>query len=300
MTTININPKRYINLIHTRVPIQIWPDPTETEIPIPVKTKAKAGPSFSQGVQKQLLAFIHGVAMGLNGKTIQQKKEQKRVVGKSHQTGFPRLSVNWQGFYRIGVVVIVIAAVSVGGYFAYIQFNAQQEQMAKQMPATSFGRIAQALEHPTVSVGLPVRLEIPIINVNAAVQQVGLTQTGALDVPTNTTDVGWYKLGPRPGEVGSAVIDAHFDGPNGLPAVFSRLDNLKVGDSIIVIDGNNKPVYFIIKKLTNYETDDFVSGVFNDYDGGIHLNLITCNGIWDVSRKTYTQRLVVFADAIKS
>jgi hypothetical protein len=27
-----------------------------------------------------------------------------------------------------------------------------------------------------------------------------------------------------------------------------------------------------------------------------HLNLITCDGVWDVTKKSYSKRLVVFAD----
>lgn len=56
----------------------------------------------------------------------------------------------------------------------------------------------------------PVRLKIPKINIDAAIESVGLTPEGAMDVPKSHTNVAWFNLGPRPGEQGSAVINGHF------------------------------------------------------------------------------------------
>src|SRR5438309_658887 len=58
---------------------------------------------------------------------------------------------------------------------------------------------------------LPVRLVIPAIQVDASVEQVGRTPDGAMDVPKESNDVGWYKLGFRPGEQGNAVMAGHLD-----------------------------------------------------------------------------------------
>src|SRR5689334_6528127 len=66
---------------------------------------------------------------------------------------------------------------------------------------------------------VPVRVIIPSIGLNAPIEQMGLTSSGALDVPSGkTNNVGWYAAGTLPGEVGSAVLDAH---------VFAALKNLK-------------------------------------------------------------------------
>lgn len=159
-------------------------------------------------------------------------------------------------------------------------------------------KIFQPIINPNISNDIPIRLKIPSINVDALIQQVGLTPEGVLDIPVNVMDVGWYKFGSRPGQKGSAVIDGHVDGPDGSPAIFSDLRDLKEGDSIMVENDKNKPIYFVVKKISNYAVDSYASEVFNDNDG-IHLNLITCNGAWDVSKNTYTERLIVFADAVQ-
>jgi hypothetical protein len=40
------------------------------------------------------------------------------------------------------------------------------------------------------------------------------------------------------------------------------------------------------------------TAVFISNDGSSHLNLITCDGVWDKQAKQYSKRLVVFADRI--
>ena len=44
-----------------------------------------------------------------------------------------------------------------------------------------------------------------------------------MGVPTNFTDVGWYRYGPAPGTPGNAVIDGHLDGKSVPEAVFYNL-----------------------------------------------------------------------------
>lgn len=39
--------------------------------------------------------------------------------------------------------------------------------------------------------------------------------------------------------------------------------------------------------------------VFHQGDDGSHLNLITCDGVWDGVEKSYSKRLVIFADIVR-
>jgi hypothetical protein len=81
---------------------------------------------------------------------------------------------------------------------------------------------------PVPSFGVPVRLRIPALNVEAPVVTVGLTEEGAMDSPEGAEDTGWYELGPRPGEQGSAVIAGHSGYRTG-PAVFDDLEAVRAG-----------------------------------------------------------------------
>ncbi|MDO8429231.1 MAG: class F sortase [Candidatus Daviesbacteria bacterium] len=145
------------------------------------------------------------------------------------------------------------------------------------------------------SLGFPVRLKIPSINVNATIQHVGLTPKREMEVPSNIVDVGWFKPGVLPGEKGSAVIAGHLNGENGEAGVFTNLNKLKPGDKLYVEDNKGATTVFVVSKSRIYDSG-FADEVFSKRDG-THLNLITCDGIWDGAKKSYNKRLVVFADA---
>jgi len=142
----------------------------------------------------------------------------------------------------------------------------------------------------------PLRLEIPAINVTALVETVGTTTSGALGAPEGPSSVGWWESGVVPGQIGSAVMDGHFGWKNGVPAVFDRLHTLKSGDLIYVEDGQGHTFVFVVRELRLYGQDSPASEVFRSSDGKAHLNLITCEGEWNAVDKSYSNRLVVFAD----
>jgi LPXTG-site transpeptidase (sortase) family protein len=149
----------------------------------------------------------------------------------------------------------------------------------------------------SVAVGLPVHLEIPKINVNAPVIPVGVAKDGSMEAPSGPKDVGWFKSGSRPGDVGSAVIDGHYGyWKSGVGSVFDDLDKLRKGDEIYVEDDNGVTVTFVVRKILTYDPSDDASSLFNSSDGKSHLNLITCEGIWDSTQETYSNRLVIFTD----
>lgn len=151
---------------------------------------------------------------------------------------------------------------------------------------------------PTQAKGLPVRLKIPKIKVDAVVEHVGVTAENAMDVPSNSANAAWFKLGPKPGEKGSAVMDGHVDGIDGGKGVFGDLRLLTEGDKIYVQNDQGKSVVFIVQNSRIYDEGTKVPDVFSRNDGA-YLNLITCDGVWDGTKNTYTQRLVIFAAAAK-
>jgi len=142
----------------------------------------------------------------------------------------------------------------------------------------------------------PSRLIIPSISVDAAVQEVGLTKNKEMGIPTNFTDVGWYKHGPIPGEAGNALIDGHVDNALALPGVFKYLADLKVGDEIYVLDKEKKETRFVVTSIDSYRYDEVpVADIFGDTDKRL-LRLITCGGRWVRASKTYDTRIIVTAE----
>ncbi len=159
----------------------------------------------------------------------------------------------------------------------------------------SVGSTASA-EQAVSGVGLPIRLKIPKSNVDAAVEYVGLTPDGLMDAPKGPADVAWFRLGQRPGEIGTAVIAGHSGWKDGIPAAFDYLSALRKGDRIYVEDDKGTTIVFIVREIRTYDPNADASSVFGSSDGGAHLNLITCAGVWDNVSRTSSERLVVFAE----
>lgn len=152
------------------------------------------------------------------------------------------------------------------------------------------------LEKEKVNVALPVHLKIPSLNINASVEYVGLTPDGAMDVPKGPDEVAWFNLGPRPGELGSAVIDGHSGWKNNRKAVFDNLHKLNKGDKIFIENEKGQTFTFVVRESKKYNPKANAEDIFVSSDGKAHLNLITCDGIWDEKEKSRSERLIVFAD----
>ena len=147
----------------------------------------------------------------------------------------------------------------------------------------------------------PIRLIIPAIAINAQVEWVATQPSGDLATPTQNPweDVGWYNLGPHPGERGSAVIDGHLDRPGGYPAVFWRLRDLHIGDEILVMNTSGKTLHFQVTRIAFYTPQDApIQDIFGNW-GGTYLNLITCAGDWIPSQHQTNLRLVVYTSLAK-
>jgi len=148
--------------------------------------------------------------------------------------------------------------------------------------------------------GLPVRLQIPSIDVDSAIEDAYITQDGRMDVPAGSVNVAWFALGTIPGQKGSAVIGGHFGIDDGVPKVFYNLNKLKVGDKVYVVDDTNNTLAFIVRSIRLFDKNAESSSVFYSNDGLAHLNVITCEGEWNKVNDTYPDRRVVFTDAIPS
>lgn len=178
-------------------------------------------------------------------------------------------------------LVLALALVFYIGLSSLIQNDSSTNTVTVQRPA---------------KVEVPARLKIPKIQVDAAVEQVGLTPDGAMDTPKGAVNTAWYNRGPHPGETGSAVIDGHFDSETGAPAVFNNLSALQKGDKLSVEDASGKVITFVVRESRRYDPAADATAVFKSKDGIAHLNLITCAGTWNTAQQSYSNRLVVFAD----
>jgi len=194
---------------------------------------------------------------------------------------------------RILLILVILAGIT---FFLVLLFHFLPENSTQDESATMVENSIALQNQEQTSFGLPVRLNIPSINVNAPVEYVGLTLDGEMDVPKERANVAWFDLGLRPGENGSAVIAGHYGWKNGKASVFDNLYKLRKGDKLYIEDERGIIISFVVRESRRYDPDDDAPDVFDSSDEKSHLNLITCEGVWDKVSKTYSKRLVIFTD----
>jgi LPXTG-site transpeptidase (sortase) family protein len=164
---------------------------------------------------------------------------------------------------------------------------------APSFPAPT-GPIAAVAPSQSAPVSEPVSISIPSIGVKTNIIHLGLTKTGALQVPDSTSVAGWYTGSPRPGATGSAVIAGHIDSYKG-PGVFYRLSSLKIGDKVYVRRADGTMAEFKVTVVKQYPKDKFPT---QDVYGAVpdpELRLITCGGTFDSTTGHYLSNTVVYA-----
>lgn len=185
------------------------------------------------------------------------------------------------------IALIVLAAIAV---FAWTLARATLFSPPSETTASSIT--------PTTTIPpsqQPDRIQIPKIGVDAHIQYVGIAKSGNMAVPTNFTDVGWFREGTVPGQIGSAVIDGHVDNGLGVPAVFKRVSELQAGDDIYILTKDGTKLHFKVQESDGYPVGSVPLDKLFDRTDAPRLNLITCEGTWIPAEKMYDGRLVVYA-----
>lgn len=141
----------------------------------------------------------------------------------------------------------------------------------------------------------PVTISIPKIDIDTTFEApLGLNDDMTIEVPETYTQVGWYKNGPTPGEVGPAVVLGHVDSYQG-PAVFWPLSKLEAGDEIEIEREDKTKVVFVVDSVKRYSQDDFPTELVYGTTDTPQLRLITCTGIYDKGVQRYSHNIVVYA-----
>ncbi len=142
--------------------------------------------------------------------------------------------------------------------------------------------------------GVPVRMAIPAIGVDAAIEQVGRRPNNEIDVPKLPANVAWFVESARPGQAGKpSVVAGHLDSRTG-PAVFWDLRKLVPGDELVVTYANGARYVFVVEDKERYFADRTPTQKLLGKNPRRMLNLITCDGAWDSGRASYLQRLAVY------
>lgn len=137
------------------------------------------------------------------------------------------------------------------------------------------GTISSALNtlNNTETAATPVYIYIPSIKLLTHVQGVGIDKKGNMDVPPGkTNNVGWYQYGVTPGNIGTAVLDAHNT------AAFKNLNSLPVGADIYIFTSRSEWLHFTVTDAKTYAVNKLSPSTLFASAQSPQINLITCAG----------------------
>jgi hypothetical protein len=139
----------------------------------------------------------------------------------------------------------------------------------------------------------PATIRIPAIGLDASIVPVGLIPgSDSLQIP-DIHHVGWYRLGPSPGQSGSAVLVGHIDG-EGQPGIFWHLGQLTPGDQISITDNTDRTRTFRVTGRKQVAKTALPAELFSRA-GPPRIALITCGGAFDTATRHYHDNVVVVA-----
>lgn len=141
---------------------------------------------------------------------------------------------------------------------------------------------------------VPVRLDIPSVQIDTSLLRLGLNRDGTLQVPWKPLLAGWYAGSPTPGELGPSIIAGHVDSWATGPAVFYRLGQVDVGARVRVSRADGTVAVFRVTAVRTYPKVSFPTNVVYGDVNRAELRLITC-GTWNSATQEYDGNVVVFA-----
>jgi hypothetical protein len=191
------------------------------------------------------------------------------------------------GWWLTAIVLLLAAAASFGLGLRH----SGQRSLAGPVYTTPI-RSEPVLVGPAAR-SVPVSLSIPSIGLSVPLGEVGLNSNDTIRPPDNYQIPGWYRLGPSPGQRGSAVILGHVDTYKG-PAVFFKLRTLKPGAQVNVTLADNVVVHFEVRQIAMYLKADFPTELVYGSHGFSGLQLITCGGNFDPVTGHYLSNVVVY------
>jgi len=192
----------------------------------------------------------------------------------------------------VGVLVICLSAAGL----SWASHTGRSATSVGRPPVTPIPPGPSAAPPPAQAevVPRPTGLVIPAIGVRTKLIRLGITASGALQVPKRPGVAGWYVGSPRPGGTGSAVIVGHIDSVSG-PGVFFRLRELRPGDLVYVQRGHAPMAVFKVTAVRRFPKAKFPTAAVYGAVPNAQLRLVTCGGMYDPATGHYLSNVVVFA-----
>ncbi len=140
----------------------------------------------------------------------------------------------------------------------------------------------------------PSRLAIPRLGLDVPLVALDPSPDGSLPAPDEPEQVAWYTDTARLGEGGNLLLAGHVDWI-GRQAAFRRLDVLVPGDEVWLSDDAGRQVHYEVAETGSYAVNSplLQQSMVTSGRGSPTLTLVTCGGVFDVSRQAYMERTLV-------
>ncbi|MBP3043515.1 class F sortase [Arthrobacter jiangjiafuii] len=155
--------------------------------------------------------------------------------------------------------------------------------------------VRPATPETPVSIPLPVRVQVEGTGIDLEVIPVGVEDNGAMTLPGNHYQAGWYRYGPAPGAgEGSTVLAAHVDSrTEQLP--IAGLKDVDTGTIITVTREDGSILRYTAERVENIAKTSLDGHRLFDRTGEPRLKLVTCGGKWLEARDDYEDNVVLTA-----
>ena len=156
---------------------------------------------------------------------------------------------------------------------------------------------AGASSQPLPASGMPERLVVPSIGVDADVAALALTDELLMPVPQTASLVAWYTFSAQAGAPGNAVLAGHRDW-QGRRGVFFALGRVQAGDEVWLQDGRGTWYLYTVVWSASLPDDGAPIDELVGPTGRPSVTLITCSGVFDRPSARYLERQVVRAELV--
>lgn len=189
-----------------------------------------------------------------------------------------------------------LALVAAGVVTAVTLTRGDDKPTASPTTAWSASKKPRTAKQDVRPIGVPERLVIGDVEVDAPVLPVGTTKAGAQDVPKSLAETGWWKDGQEPGQPGNAVIVGHTASDD--DGVFDDLADLEKDDTI-TLRGEKGTLEYRVTSEREVKVEAFAPESDRIYreTGPSGLVLMTC-GDWNGKR--FETTVIVYAKAVSS
>ncbi|NVM99579.1 sortase domain-bontaining protein [Arthrobacter sp. SDTb3-6] len=172
---------------------------------------------------------------------------------------------------------------------------------ATGVSATASAARQPATTGPLLDASVPVRLDVPAVDIHTALVPLGQAADGSMDVPGGQPGDpgGWYKYSPTPGQLGPAVILGHVNNLASPQGLFFRLHEMKHGEQFTVTRADHTVAVFQVDKLAEVKKATFPTLAVYGNTNRAEIRLITCGG-YDAATGVWTENTVVYGHLVSS